>query len=37
LQFISISGLNREVVFVEKKNHPQAHLTHKLFDEYLKI
>ena len=37
LQFISISGLNREVVFVEKKNHPQAHLTHKLFDEHLKI
>jgi DNA-binding transcriptional LysR family regulator len=37
LQFISISGLNREVVFVERKNHPQAHLTHKLFDEHLKI
>ncbi len=37
LQFIAISGLNREVVFVEKKNHPQAHLTHKLFDEHLKV
>jgi len=37
LQFIPISGLSREVVFVEKRNHPQAHLTHKLFDEHLKI
>lgn len=37
LKFISIPGLNREVVFLEKRNHPQAHLTHKLFDEYLKI
>lgn len=37
LKFISISGLNREVVFVERKNHPQAHLTHKLFDENLKL
>jgi DNA-binding transcriptional LysR family regulator len=37
LQFISIPGLNREVVFLEKRNHPQAHLTHKLFDEHLKI
>jgi DNA-binding transcriptional LysR family regulator len=37
LQFISIPGLNREVVFLEKRNHPQAHLTHKLFDEHLKM
>ena len=37
LQFIPISGLSREVVFVEKRNHPQAHLTHKLFDEHIKI
>ncbi|CAM3650882.1 LysR family transcriptional regulator [Polynucleobacter antarcticus] len=35
LQFISLSGLHRDVVFVEKKDHPHAHLTSKLMDAYV--